>query len=354
MVILFMILECFYSLLTLSLGPIASSVKKVFKLDEDYIFYLELCPLVAVVTGFYPTFKILNALGLKNGLSLCLLISLLGALAQYFTQQNKWLFLAGQFILLFGMQSLHTAKGVFVNVFFQEKNVLPVHPARPCAHPDHLDDGHRLGGRQPARPLADPPLPGADPLRRSGRRQAAGLPHSQDIHCCVHHARHPRGLPGQSGLGGLQVDPLERPRRVAADVPVHGLQHPADEPAERTLRRQDLHRVRLRHICGHRGRGGHGGRHLVLLVSLRHEQDRVADHPLGDADLRHRGDGRLRAALLDEVAPAVLPHVQQLHSVRETHPAQRSSSSTGSASGTATGSRSPSQLPSDSSRSCPS
>ena len=123
MIVLFMILEAFYSMLTLSLGPISSSVQKVFKLKDEWLFYLEMFPLIAIVVGFYPTFKILNMFGLKNGLSICLFVSVLGAVAQYFTSQYPILFLVGHFIILLGMQSLHTAKGLFVNIFFQEKNV---------------------------------------------------------------------------------------------------------------------------------------------------------------------------------------------------------------------------------------
>lgn len=119
----FVLLECFHALLTLSLGPIAPAAIKAYRLEGYFSTCLSAIPVVACLLGYYPTFKLITALGMKYGLAICLVFSLVGTIACYFIELEPSFFLVGQLMVMLGMQSLHTAKGLFVNLYFPEKNV---------------------------------------------------------------------------------------------------------------------------------------------------------------------------------------------------------------------------------------
>ena len=119
----FILLECFHALLTLSLGPIAPATVKAYHLGGYFSTSLSSIPVIACLLGYYPTFKVITAFGMKHGLALCLVFSLVGTILCYFIDVDASFFLVGQLMIMLGMQSLHTAKGLFVNLYFPEKNV---------------------------------------------------------------------------------------------------------------------------------------------------------------------------------------------------------------------------------------
>lgn len=176
MLVLFMIIEFFYGILTLGLGPIGPSIQKVYKASEGYMQLLQLTPILAAIVGFYPTFKILNKFGLKTGFGLCLVFSFVGSFFELLIDISPYFFFAGHLLILIGMQSIHTAKGLFVNIFFEERNVRGDNEERTGFNHDGFCDasGNYHWQRGPA--LACVAFPSPHTLRR--RHQG----HSQGVH----------------------------------------------------------------------------------------------------------------------------------------------------------------------------
>lgn len=170
MLVLFMIIEFFYGVLTMGLGPIGPSIEKVYSVSEGYMHLLQLTPILAAVIGFFPTFKVLNKFGLKTGFGICLVFSFVGSFFELLIDINPYFFFLGHFLILTGMQSIHTAKGLFVNIFFEERNVRGNNEERTSFNLDGFCDASRHDHRQCGSPLARIAFTGPYTLRRCHQR----------------------------------------------------------------------------------------------------------------------------------------------------------------------------------------
>lgn len=124
MIIIFQALQFFHTILTVSLGPIYPLMALYYNVPISTVRLLYLFGLVACLIAFFPTNGIIGRYGIKSGLTFCLLGTLLGGVLCCLINVNFYLFMAGAFIMQFFMQSIHSAKGYFVNLYFEEKHVI--------------------------------------------------------------------------------------------------------------------------------------------------------------------------------------------------------------------------------------
>lgn len=123
MLLVFQFLQFFHTVLTISLGPLYPLIQLHYTVSSGKVHLLYASSLVACVVAFYPTNAIIGKYGIKTGLVYCLIGSLLGGILCCLINVNFNLFFVGYFIMQFFMQSIHSAKGHFVNLYFTENQV---------------------------------------------------------------------------------------------------------------------------------------------------------------------------------------------------------------------------------------
>lgn len=123
MLIVFQFLQFTHTMLTVSLGPLFTLIQFHYKVSEEKVHFLYSGGLYACLIAFYPTNMIIGKYGLRSGLGISLLGTLIGCILCCFINFNFNLFIAGYILIQFFMQSIHSAKGHFVNLFFPENQV---------------------------------------------------------------------------------------------------------------------------------------------------------------------------------------------------------------------------------------
>lgn len=123
MLIVFQLLQLFHTVLTISLGPLYPLIQLHYGISSSKVRLLYSSSLLACLIAFYPTNSIIGRYGIKTGLVVCLIGALLGGVLCCLINLSFTLFLVGYFIMQFFMQSIHSAKGHFVNLYFVENQV---------------------------------------------------------------------------------------------------------------------------------------------------------------------------------------------------------------------------------------
>lgn len=123
MLIVFQFLQFSHTMLTISLGPLFTLIQFHYKQSEGKVHFLYSGGLIACLLAFYPTNVLIGKYGLKTGLAISQLGTLIGCVLCCLINFNFNLFLLGYILIQFFMQSIHSAKGHFVNLFFPENQV---------------------------------------------------------------------------------------------------------------------------------------------------------------------------------------------------------------------------------------
>lgn len=123
MLITFMIIQICQTILTVSLGPLYVIMMKTYKISEAKVNLLYGLSSIACILAFYPMNALIGKYGMRKGMSISMVGATLGGVLCCFINRNYTLFLIGYFLMQFWFQSVHQAKGNFVNLFYVEKEV---------------------------------------------------------------------------------------------------------------------------------------------------------------------------------------------------------------------------------------
>jgi MFS family permease len=123
--IVFMLLQVFHTILTVSLGPLYPQIAQFYKISEGRVHFLYGISVISCILAFIPTNQIIGKQGVKSGLFVCLIGATIGGLLCCMVNVNFGIFQLGYFLMQFWMQGIHAGKGFFTNLYFPEKNVFP-------------------------------------------------------------------------------------------------------------------------------------------------------------------------------------------------------------------------------------
>ena len=120
---IFMMLELFQTVVTVSLIPLYPLIMKYYQVSFNQIVILHLLSAGSCLVAYFPLTSLLIKYGMKTGLLCAMIGAFLGALITCFINTNFIFFQIGYFVMHFWFQVLHFCKGNFVNLYFNEKKV---------------------------------------------------------------------------------------------------------------------------------------------------------------------------------------------------------------------------------------
>jgi MFS family permease len=98
-----------------------------YKVSHSQVHLLYGLSTLACIVAFYPTNALIGKYGIKIGLSISMIGATVGGILCCFINRSYTLFLVGYFLMQFWFQSVLSAKGNFVNLFYAEKQVSRAH-----------------------------------------------------------------------------------------------------------------------------------------------------------------------------------------------------------------------------------
>lgn len=124
MTFFFMIVDFFHAILTISIGPITQAMVLAHEgVTFTMVHCLSFLTILACFLAFFPSSLVVTKLGLRWGLFSCVFLGFLGSILCLFISKSFYLYMIGYFVMQFGLQGIHCAKGAFVNRFFTELDV---------------------------------------------------------------------------------------------------------------------------------------------------------------------------------------------------------------------------------------
>ena len=123
MITFFMIIDLFHAFITISIGTITNAMIIAYNLSPSVNHSFTFLTILSCFIAFYPTSIIVTRFGIRWGLLGCLVFATAGACLCLMISTSFTLYLIGYFITQSGLQAIHSAKGYFVNKFFEEVDV---------------------------------------------------------------------------------------------------------------------------------------------------------------------------------------------------------------------------------------
>ena len=121
--LIFMMLELFQTVVTVSLMPLYPLIMQYYKVSFNQVMYLHLLSAGSCILAYYPLTSLLLKYGMKTGIFFAMFGGFFGAVICCFIEFNFIFFQVGYFMMHFWFQALHFCKGYFVNMYFLEKKV---------------------------------------------------------------------------------------------------------------------------------------------------------------------------------------------------------------------------------------
>ncbi len=121
---IFMFLQAFLTILTVSINPIMAKTIKAYELKDYVIHMFSGLAGTACLLGFFPFTSLIASSGIKIGLIICLVGTLIGSILCTLIGVNFYIYLVGYFIMILSLQGVHAAKGYFINMYYDEKAVV--------------------------------------------------------------------------------------------------------------------------------------------------------------------------------------------------------------------------------------